>query len=147
MSTDEKIANELVQTLEDGKNGYESAAERIDGDGRADLAGRFREYAKERGVMSDQLQAIAARYGDEVKERGTAGAAVHRAWLTIKDAVTGDDEQSVIGTVVQGEEHAIEEYDEALANDDVSPDFRTILSEQRRSIDAALQYARGLQNN
>lgn len=144
MSTDERVATDLVRTLEDGKNGYTEAAEKIAGDGRSDLAARFRELAAERATMSDQLQAIAASYGDDIDERGTAAAAVHRAWIAVKDALTGDDEASVIASVVKGEEHAVEQYDEALATDGVSPEFRTLLAEQRRSVDAALQHARGL---
>lgn len=144
MSTDERVATDLVRTLEDGKNGYQEAAEKIASDGRADLAARFRELSAERAAMSDQLQAIAASYGDDIDERGTIGAAAHRAWIAVKDALTGDDERAVIASVVQGEEHALEQYDEALAKDDVSPEFRTLLAEQRRSVEAALQHARGL---
>lgn len=144
MSTDERVAKDLVQTLEDGKNGFAQAAERLKGDERADLAARFNELSSERAAMSDRLQEIAAAYGDDIPERGTAAAGAHRAWMSLKDAVTGSDEDAVLNTVVQGEEHAVEQYREALAETDLSPEFRTVLTEQAAKVDAALAYVKGL---
>ena len=41
MSTDEKVTKDLIQTLEDGTNGFRLGAEKLSDSDRADLATRF----------------------------------------------------------------------------------------------------------
>lgn len=143
MSTDEKVASKLAKTLENGKLGFEQAAEKL-ADGRPDVADRFREYAAERGAMSEEIAGIAAAYGDDVDQRSTAPGALHRGWIAIKDAFTSDDSDAVIAAAVTGEEHAEEDYAEALAETDLSPEFRQVVERQAARVRAAHAYVRSL---
>ena len=94
--------------------------------------------------MSDELKAIAGSYGDDVDQRGTLPGAVHRGWIAAKDALTGDSPEAVIGAAETGEDHAVEQYREALAAD-ISPEFRPIVARQLASVQAAHDYVRALQ--
>jgi uncharacterized protein (TIGR02284 family) len=141
MSTDERIASKLVKTLENGKLGYEKAAEKVQDAGRADLAERFRGFAQERAAMAQELDAIAAAYGDDIDERSTVPGALHRGWMALKDAFTGDDVDAVVRTVEQGEDHAVSEYRDALEAD-VSPEFRSVLARQMSTVRSAHDYVR-----
>ena len=143
MSTDEKIAKNLIQTLENGKLGFEAAAEKLDTE-RPDVAASFRTFAQERGTMSTELASIAAAYGDDIEQRSTVAGALHRGWIAVKDALTSDDATAVINAAETGEAHAVGEYEEAVADTDVSPEFRVILTRQLASVQAASAYVRGL---
>lgn len=143
MSTDEKIAKNLIQTLENGKLGFEAAAEKLDTE-RPDVAASFRTFAQERATMSTELASIAAAYGDDIEQRSTVAGALHRGWIAVKDALTSDDATAVINAAETGEAHAVKEYEEAVADTDVSPEFRVILARQLASVQAASAYVRGL---
>jgi uncharacterized protein (TIGR02284 family) len=143
VSTDEKIAKNLIQTLENGKLGFESAAEKLDAE-RPDVAASFRKFSQERAAMSTELASIAAAYGDDIEQRSTVPGALHRGWMAVKDALTSDDAAAVINAAETGEDHAVEEYQEALADTEVSSEFRVILTRQLASVQAAHDYVRGL---
>ena len=143
MSHDEKIAKKLIQTLENGKLGFDTAAEKLDSE-RPDVAASFRKFSQERAAMSAELTSIAASYGDDIEQRSTVPGAVHRGWIAVKDALTSDDATAVINAAETGEDHAVEEYKEAVADDDISPEFRTLISGQLTKVQATHDYVRGL---
>lgn len=143
VSTDERIAAHLTKTLENGKVGFEEAAEKL-ADTRPDVAAKFRQFSQERASMSNEIASIAAAYGDDVDQRTTVPAALHRGWMAVKDALTSDDAEAVINAAETGEDHAVSEYREALEDTDVSPEFRGIISRQMTSVQAAHDYVSGL---
>lgn len=145
MSTDERVAASITKTLENGRAGFEKAAERVDGDGRTEVAAKFREFASQRAVMVAELEALAAAYGDDVDGRSTVPGMLHRGWMAVKDALTGDDIEAVIHSAEQGEDHALEEYREALADDDITPGFRSVLERQMATVQDAHDYVRTLE--
>ena len=144
MSDDTKAAKELVETLRDGEKGYTRAAERVrDGD-HAAWAGTLERLAAQRQEFRAEIVALGHEYGDDVDESGTATAALHRGWMALKDALTGDDPQGVLGAAVTGEDHAITEYDKALEQD-LSEGFRSVVERQRSAVRAARDEVKALQ--
>lgn len=143
MSTDEKIANQLIHTLENGKVGFAKAAEKLDGSDRPEVAAKFRELSQQRASMSDELKKITTSYGDDADQRSTVPGALHRGWMAVKDAFTGDDADAVIGAAETGEDHAVAEYKDALEAD-ISPEFRPLIARQLMAVQAGHDYVRGL---
>lgn len=137
-STDAKVTQDLIETLVDGQNGYTQAADKMSGDERPDLAARFRDLASERQQMADDLRSMAGRYGDHVDSDGSALAGIHRGWMGLKDALTGTDADAVINAAINGEEHAVSEFEKAL-DEDVSAGLRSKIETQLASIRAAKQ--------
>lgn len=143
MSTDEQICTNLIHTLEDGKQGFETAATKLADSDRPEIASRFAAFSAERAEMAQELQTIAAAYGDDIGRRGTVAGALHRGWIGVKDALTGDDADAVIASAERGEDHALEQYREALAAD-ISPEFRAVVERQMESVERAHDYVRSL---
>ena len=133
MSVDQSITQDLVKIAEDGKEGYAKGAEELSGSDRPELAATFTRFSEQRAAFSAELQALAATYGDDVKETGSTSAGLHRGWMALKDAVTGSGPESVLKTALQGEDHAIKAYDKAL-KDDVSEGTRTLAQRQLSEI-------------
>lgn len=136
MSADEKVAKDLVQTLKDGQEGYRTAAERLTGDEHTTWAQTMDRLAQQRAGFVDEIVELGHEYGDDVDRGGSAVAAAHRGWLSVKDAVTGDDPQGVLGAAVTGEDHAVSEYEKALEAD-LSDGFRTVVQRQHEAVVAA----------
>ena len=85
-------------------------------------------------------------YGDDVDESGSVAATVHRGWIALKDALTGDDASGVLGAAVTGEDHAVSEYEKALEEDDLSDGFRAVVQQQHAAIVTARDEVKALQN-
>jgi uncharacterized protein (TIGR02284 family) len=139
------VATDLIRTLENGKEGFEKAAEKLADSDRPDVAIKFREFAQQRASMSQELQSIAGAYGDDIEQRGTLPGALHRGWIAVKDALTGDDADAVIGAAETGEDHAVEQFRDALEAD-ISPEFRPVVERQLASVQAAHDYVSSLKH-
>ena len=77
-------------------------------------------------------------------ESGSALAAVHRGWLSLKDSLTGDKPSGVLDAAVQGEDHTVSEYEKAL-KEDLSEGFRAVVQRQHAEIVAARDEVKALQ--
>jgi uncharacterized protein (TIGR02284 family) len=143
MSVDQSTTQDLVKIAEDGREGYAKAAKELADSDRPELATTFTKYSDQRAAFSTELQALAATYGDDVKETGSAAAALHRGWMAVRDAVTGSGPDSVLKTALQGEEHAVEAYEKAL-KEDISSNTRSVVERQLVQIRAARAELQGL---
>ena len=144
MSADEKVAKELVETLKDGRTGFASAAEKLRDSDRPEVAATLQRLSEQRAAFVRDIVALGHEYGDDVDESGTVAASLHRGWLSLKDALTGDDPSGVLGAAVTGEDHAVSEYEKALEQD-LSDGFRTVVQQQHAAVVAARDEVKALQ--
>ncbi len=145
MSTDRSVTKDLIQTLEDGKDGFARAADRLADSDRADLSATMRTYSEQRATFSAELEAMAADYGDDIDQGGSVAAAAHRGWMAVKDAITGSDAKGVLDAAEQGEDHAVSEYEKALEQD-ISPDLRAVIETQFSDIKTAHDEVKALRD-
>ncbi len=145
MSNDAAVTKDLIQTLEDGKDGFAKSAEKLDKDGESALATTFRELGASRAAMADELQKIAAAYGDQIEESGSLAAKAHRGWLAVKDAIAGSDPDGVLDAAEQGEDHAVSEFEKALQSD-ISPEFKTVVQRQLNEVRSAHDQVKALRD-
>lgn len=144
-SIDERVTTDLIETLEDGREGFSRGADKLADTNRADLAATFREFAAQRAAFAQELRDLAAEYGDRIVEDGSMLGALHRGWMAIKDAVAGDDPDGVLDAAEQGEDHAVSEYEDAMKAD-ISAHLRQVVERQFQSVRAAHDQVRALRN-
>jgi len=143
MSDDAKAAEELVETLRDGEKGFSAAADKLrDGD-HPEWATLMQRLSEQRVSFRREIVALGHEYGDDVDESGTTAAALHRGWISLKDALTGDDAGGVLGAAVTGEDHTVSEYEKAL-DKDLSAGFRDVVSRQHQAVVAARDEVKAL---
>lgn len=145
MSTDKRVTKDLIETLEDGRKGFEAAAEKLADSDRPDLSGKMREYASQRASFSAELETMAANYGDDIDEDGSVAGAVHRGWMAVRDAIAGADPEGVLDAAEQGEDHAVSEYKDAL-DKEISIDLRTVVERQYADVKSAHDDIRALRD-
>ena len=147
MTTDQAVTKDLIETLEDGREGFAKGAEKLDADNAADLAATFRKFSEQRSEFSAELSKLAAEYGDHVDESGSVAAKLHRGWLAVKDVLAGSSNPSgVLDAAEQGEDHAVKEYEQALA-EDVSAELRSVIERQFAEIKTAHDQIRRLRDS
>jgi uncharacterized protein (TIGR02284 family) len=144
MSDDAKVAKDLVETLKDGERGFASAAEKLRDSDRAEWATTLQRLSEQRAGFRSEIVAMGHEYGDDVDESGSVAATVHRGWISLKDALTGDDAGSVLGAAVTGEDHAVSEYEKA-EKADLSAGFRAVVARQHAAVVAARDEVKALQ--
>lgn len=134
MADTPKVLNEVLETLEDGRKGFAQGADKLTDSDRPEVAATFRTMSQQRADFAEELRSAAGVLRDEVDSDGTTTAALHRGWMSLKDALTGDDPDGVVSAAVTGEKHAISEYDDAL-EEDLPDDLRGILVRQREAVE------------
>jgi uncharacterized protein (TIGR02284 family) len=145
VSDDNSVAKELVETLKDGERGFASAAEKLRDSDRAEWAETLQGFSEQRAGFAQEIIDLGHEYHEDVDESGTVTAALHRGWISLKDALTGDDAGSVLGAAVTGENHAVSEYEKALEAD-LSQGFRDVVTRQHAAVVAARDQVKALQD-
>lgn len=141
------VIESLLETVEDGKIGFAEAADKLDGDGNPTLAAEMRELSQERLRMANELRALATTEGVTLGNgEGTVAGAVHRGWMSVRDAVTGDDPHAVLAAAEQGEDHAVAQYERALQSD-VPTVIRAVIERQYGEVRAAHDRVRDLRDS
>ena len=136
MSDDNKAAKELVETLKDGERGFASAADKLEDSDHAAWAPTFHRLSEQRAGFHREIVALGHDYHEDVDESGSAAAALHRGWIALKDALSGDDAGAVLKAVQTGEDHAVSEYEKALQQE-LSEGFRAVVTRQHAAVVAA----------
>ena len=111
---------------------------------RPEWATTLERLSEQRADFRREIVELGHEYDDDVDESGTAAAALHRGWISLKDALTGDDAGSVLGAAVTGEDHAVSEYEKALEQD-LSAGFREVVTRQHAEVVAARDEVKALQ--
>ena len=145
MSDDAKAAKELVETLKDGERGFADAAEKLRDGEHPEWATILQRFSEQRAGFWREIVDMGHAYGDDVDESGTVAAAVHRGWIALKDALTGDDAEAVLKAALTGEDHAVSEYEDALKLD-LSAEFREVVVRQQAAVVAARDEVKALQD-
>ena len=146
MTDEATTVKELIKTLEDGRDGFAKAAERLEKNSAPDVGRQFREFSAQRSAMADELRRSAQLVGYTVPEGGTIAGAVHRGWIAVKDVLSGDDATAIIAAAEQGEDHAKSKYRDALSEQTLSPEIRTVIQRQAAQIEVAHDYVSTLKH-
>ena len=127
---------EILQLVNDGKEGYQSAAEATE---NAELKALFLKFSGERMVYASELKDHIALHGEEAdNEEGGILGGLHRTWLNIKQALSSKEDKAILDSITTGERAAIEKYDACITDYADHADHMALLTEQRDGIKAAL---------
>lgn len=145
IDNDEVIStlNNLVETCKDGQNGFRTAAEGVKD---TKLTTLFNTYSQQRGQFAAELQNEVRRLGGEPEETGSTAAVLHRGWIDIKSAVTGEDEGAIISECERGEDSAVKAYEEALKNN-LQGDVKMLVERQFSQVKEAHDLVRSLEKS
>jgi len=124
--------NGLIETCRDGQNGFKEAAENIEDQ----QIKRFCfEQSAERARFVGELQQEVRALGGDPENTGSSAAAMHRAWIDLKSTFGGGD-GAIIAACETGEDHAVEQYEEALGGG-LPANVRAIVERQYHSVKQA----------
>lgn len=132
----------LISTLNDGKEGYTSAAETTD---NVELKAVFLEYAAQRKAYEEELKAHLLTHGEKSdNDGGGVLGALHRTWIDVKDALSGKDEASILKAIETGEQSAVDEYNKLTTDYATHSDHIQLLNKQKEGVTEALNKIKSL---
>lgn len=135
--------NDLIETCKDAQEGFKQAAEKIK-DGQ--IRTLFLKYSVQRSQFAGELQAEVTRLGSEPAKTGSAAGTIHRGWMGLKAALTGnDDNHAILAEVERGEDAAVKNYREALGSN-LPLDVHDIVRSQLREINQSHDIVRQLRD-
>lgn len=146
LEVDTNVIQDLIETLEDGRKGFGEAAERLREGGHTQLADQMMEFSDQRSRLSNELREIVVSAGVELDEDGSVAGALHRGWMDLKAALTGDDPHAILAAAERGEDHAVSEYEDALDRDSLTGELRDVISRQAAEVRLAHDRVRDLRD-
>lgn len=127
----------LVNIVNDGKEGYESASETTDS---IELKGLFLKYSAQRaGYALELKEHIVQHGGDSENEDGGILGSLHRTWIDIRQALSSKEDAAILSAIETGEKAAIEKFDKCLEDYASHADHIGLLQKQRTGILEALR--------
>ena len=143
MKNQNEIIDDLIETLKDGQEGFEQAAESVKD---PQLKSLFSEYSQQRARFAVELRSKAQSPDErESKMSGSAAGALHRGWINLKSAVTQGDDHSILAECERGEDSAVEEFRKALKNGLAAP-VQEVVSRQYAEIKQAHDRVKNLRD-
>ena len=128
---DVTVLNSLIETTIDSVDGYRRSAQEAT---NSRFSAEFLQRASEREDVVSQLRQRVRELGGETEDDGSLLAAAHRAFLTLRDKVTGSDDASVIAEVDRGESYLNGKWEAALSDDQLSPESRQLVQQLYTSV-------------
>lgn len=139
--TTARAFSDLLHLAQTSAKGYQEAAEEVKS---SELKSQLNQYAQQRSQFASQLQQTASKLGIQADDTNTiesvaadAAAAVHRGWINVKSAFTGNDDSAILSTCETGEETALKAYDQALQAQGLDSSAKSVLEQQRSEIQSA----------
>jgi uncharacterized protein (TIGR02284 family) len=128
---------ELIQIANDGKEGYQSAAEVTQ---NLQLKALFLKFAKERELYAEALKMHLLKHG-AVSENETGGilGLLHRTWIDIKQAFSSTQDEAILAAIETAETVALEKYEKVMEDYVTHADHLSLIKEQRDGILNALK--------
>ncbi|HKG07842.1 MAG TPA: PA2169 family four-helix-bundle protein [Pedobacter sp.] len=132
----------LVNILNDGKEGYETASDNTES---IELKAVFLKYSAQRAGYAMELKDhIAEHGGDSDNESGGLLGVLHRVWIEIKQALSTKEDLAILGAIETGEQEALDKYDQLIFDPVAHEDHITLLKRQRGAIADALREIQNL---
>jgi len=130
--------NDLVEINKTAAKGYQEAAEGISD---AQLKSKLSQMSQQRAQFAAELTQHAQQFGINPEDGNTvegvvadAAAAVHRGWINIKSAITGQDDSAILGECETGDSVALQSYETALKSNELPTEARNVIQQQHGSI-------------
>lgn len=145
MNYNEKIVDQLNDLLTknyDSEKGYALAAKETDS---AALKSIFTRRAEQRYRYGHELKAEIKRLGGEPDKGTSTLGDLHRGWINIKSALSLNTDEAILEECGRGEEACLEEYNEVLNDTNLPISTRSVVENQRNSIQMALHQVENLE--
>ncbi len=105
------VLNDLLESARDGEYGFNACAEHAES---GQLKSIFQRHSRECATAAGELEHEIRRLNGEPAQGGTMAGALHRGWVSVKSALSIQDDKAVLQECERGEDAAVARYRKAL---------------------------------
>ena len=134
--------NELIETSKDGELGFQRAARDTK---TAELKTLFTQCEQRCAEGARELQTLVRSLGGEAETTGSTAGALHRGWISVKEALSTRDDVEILEEVEKGEDYAKAQYRKALAQT-LPADVKAVIERQNQGVISNHDKVRDLRN-
>lgn len=145
-TTTAEMLNDLVQINNDRIEGYTKAIDQLDS-GDTDLKALFMSFITQSQEMKSELQNVISSLGVEVETGTTMSGDIYRTWMDVKAVFSGDDRQTALENCEFGEDAAQKAYRTVLESEDLLPDARVLVTNQKMDLKSSHDKVKLLRDN
>lgn len=136
------VLNDLIETSIDGEKGFLKAAEDAD---NPELKALFAECAQRCSHGTAELQSQVHAEGSSPATSGSTAGALHRGWISFREALSGRDDKAILDECERGEDYAKAVYKKGL-DKDLPANVRAIVERQYQGVIANHDRVRDLRD-
>lgn len=122
-----RILNDLILINNDRVIGYQKAMEELK-DQDSDLKLLFQEKVNQSNDFKADLKEKVVEIDSKVESGTTNAGKVYRVWMDVKAFFGGSNRKVVLVNCEDGEDAALEAYNDALTSEGLTPDVRSLLT-------------------
>jgi len=137
-----RTLHELLLFVNDRVEGYQRAASESK---EPELQRYYQQLSSQSQQFSQRLNTYLQEQDGSQEDGTTLKGKLYRAWMEAKAAITGYDEDAVLGSNVYGEEWALKAYEEALQDRSLSGALRSEVQRQYEQSQRTYQKLQQLQ--
>jgi uncharacterized protein (TIGR02284 family) len=119
---------DLIRINNDRVTGYSKAATQADDQ---ELQSLFSQLAQQSRQFASELRSLVSDSDKNVTDETTTAGKIYRTWMDVKATFGGDDRKGILASCEFGEDAAQKAYKQALEDDDLTPDVRATIEEQK----------------
>ncbi len=145
--TTSSVVKNLIQLNTDRYNGYLTSTQDVDDSSLKDL---FTRLSKQSNDFKNELTPYASSEDVTSSSDGTSvGSKVHRAWMDVKQAITGKDRHTILQSCEWGEDQILHAYKDALQtkSGDITSDALATIQRQESQLQESHDMIKALRDS
>ncbi|WP_312820328.1 ferritin-like domain-containing protein [Kaistella carnis] len=137
--------NDLLQITNDRIEGFNKVEDKV-WEKYPNLKSDYTHMVDQSQNMKLELKRLISERSGDADDSTTVAGALHRTWIDVKNAFSGDNAESTLENVTFGESAAIEAYEKALDSGDLCPESSRVVQDQLHSLKSSYEKFRNLEN-
>jgi len=133
----------LLQKNYDAERGFRKAITKTE---NASLKEFLKRQALKHNRFATELHTEIRSINETPIEDGSFTGKLSRAWMDIKVAVSGNDDEAILEECVRGEKGSAEEYEEALQENKFPPHLEQVLIKQLSDINIMIAEVKSMED-
>ncbi len=133
--------NDLVKINNDRVAGYEKASLQTTDETLQTLFSRF---AHQSGRFIQELRPLLKAEGEDPATGTTLAGKIYRLWMDFKVTFAGENQESLVMSCLMGENAAVDSYESALEDNELHPEERSLIEQQKVKLEESYNIVKGL---
>lgn len=134
---------ELLEKNYDAEKGFKKAIENTK---NQSLKNYLKHQAVKRNRFVTELDFELHALDAKPKESGSASASIHRAWIDLKSAIAGNDDEAILEECIRGDKASVEEYEDVLKKHQLPANIQQVVAKQLEDIRKTLNEVKRMED-